>query len=111
MKLYKNEEVVNALTDILAKAYDYLEYDAADSKQASNPKGAKRSKDEKDPDVLYVKVRDLDAPRGLGVIYDIVKQLAINTDREYMTGIIITSNGELNWDSKWSNFKIRPQEK
>ncbi len=110
MKLYENEKVVNALTDILAKDYDYLKYDAADSKRASNPKGEKRSEYEKDPDVLCVKVRNLDAPRDVSVISDIVNELAIRTDRKYMTGIIITSNGE-NWRSEWSNFKIRPQEK
>ena len=42
MKLYKNEEVVKALKEILAKDYPYLEYDAEGSEHRSNPPAEKQ---------------------------------------------------------------------
>lgn len=104
MKLYENEKVVKALEDILDN-YPYLEYDEVDSKLRSNPKGAKQHRDEKDPDILYVKVVDNTASRDFGVISDIRNKLTEKTGINFLTGIVV--NAGYVWESKWQGFAIR----
>ena len=105
MKLYENEKVVKALVDILDENYHYLEYNESESERQSNPKGVKRHKDEKDPDILYVEVVDKLAPRDLWVISDIRDKLTEKTGIYFLTGLAV--NAGYIWDSEWEGFAIR----
>lgn len=105
MKLYEDEKVVKALSDILDEDYHYLEYDEAASKRLSNPKGAKQHKDENDPDILYVEVVDKIAPRNFSIISDIRNKLTEKTGINFLTGIAV--NAGYVWDNQWEGFAIR----
>jgi len=118
MKLYEDEKVVKILKNILAKDYPYLEYDVLDSKRASNPRGEKRSKNEKDVDVLRVKVNDLESSRDLSVISDIRKKLEKATNINFLAEFAVNVResefgttqlvGTL-MESKWPWFSIITQ--
>lgn len=108
MKLYDNEKVVKAIENILAKDYPYLKYDEAESKRASNPRGEKQYENQMDPDVLHVKVIDLEAPRDFGVLSDITNKLKKETNMNFFTGIVVNT-GICCWQNKWTCFNIRKE--
>ncbi len=106
MKLHENKTVVKALENILAENFNYLQYDAAESKRRSNPKGEKRFKGQKDFDLLHVKVIDSNANRDYSHIYTIVERLERDTDIELSPTNTYVNVGILK-NNEWRYFNIR----
>ena len=94
MQLWENQTIVHALKHAL-KNYDYLEYDEAGSKHINALK-------------VRVKPDHLSAKRDFSVAGNICKTLEKETGRRFFVPGVVT-NGEPDWDTKWTWFNVREQ--
>ncbi len=102
MKLWQNEEVVEALKDILKEDYPYLKYDEEESKRLSTPPAEVLS--EQCHDVLHVKVVDVNANRDFADIGNICTKLKESTGIHFFLASVVNTP---NWENEWTKFNIR----